>query len=416
MAPGAPYHLFEVVGVELEYMIVDRESLAVRPIADLLLRGEDGSVASEVEAGEIAWSNELVLHVIELKTNGPARSLAGLAGAFQASVERINARLGAAGAMLMPTGMHPFMDPDSEVRLWPHEHGRVYQTFDRIFGCRGHGWANLQSVHLNLPFAGDEEFGRLHAAIRLLLPLLPALAASSPLEGGRLTGLLDTRLEHYRTNARRIPSVTGCVVPEAAFTRAQYEAEILAPLYADLAPHDPEGVLRHEWANARGCIARFDRSAIEIRLLDVAESPRADLAIADAVQALLRALVLGRLTSPEAQRGWPAERLAPILLEVMRHAGEALVRDADYLRALSWPGAAPCTAGELWRHLARASEPAFSDAKGTRAVLELILAEGCLARRIARRLGARPERARIEAVYRELCACLASGGLFHAPD
>ena len=34
---------------------------------------------------------------------------------------------------------------------------------------------------LNLPFSSDEEFGRLHAAIRLLLPLLPALAASSPL-------------------------------------------------------------------------------------------------------------------------------------------------------------------------------------------------------------------------------------------
>jgi hypothetical protein len=32
-------------------------------------------------------------------------------------------------------------------------------------------------------------------------------------------------------------------------------------------------VLRHEWVNARGAIARFDRSAIEIRVLDVAECP-----------------------------------------------------------------------------------------------------------------------------------------------
>jgi gamma-glutamyl:cysteine ligase YbdK (ATP-grasp superfamily) len=416
MAAAGPYRLFEVVGVELEYMIVDRESLAVRPIADELLRADDGHPAGEIEVGEVAWSNELALHVIELKTNGPARSLAGLAAAFQKSVELINARLAPRGAMLMPTGMHPWMDPGSEARLWPHEHGPIYRAFDRIFGCRGHGWTNLQSVHLNLPFAGDEEFARLHAAIRLALPLLPALAASSPLEQGRLTGLLDTRLEHYRTNARRIPSVTGCVVPEPAFTRAQYEAEILAPIYADLARFDPEEVLRHEWVNARGCIARFDRSSLEIRLLDGSESPRADLAIADVALALVRRLAEGRLASPEAQRGWPAERLAQILFEVMRHAGDALVRDADYLRALGWPGAGPCTAGALWRHLARAIEPALSDGAATRAVLELILAQGCLARRITRRLGPRPDRARIEAVYRELCAVLASGGLFHAPD
>jgi gamma-glutamyl:cysteine ligase YbdK (ATP-grasp superfamily) len=414
MAGAGPYHLFEVVGVEIEYMIVDRESLAVHPIADELLRAKDGSVACEVEAGAIAWSNELALHVIELKTSAPAAGLAGLAEAFQASVGQVNARLAERGAMLMPTGMHPWMDPDSETRLWPHEHGPVYRAFDRVFGCRGHGWSNLQSVHLNLPFSGDEEFGRLHAAVRLALPILPALAASSPLEAGRPTGLLDTRLEHYRVNSRRIPSVTGCVVPEPVFTRAGYESEILGRIYADLAECDREGVLRFEWVNARGCIARFDRGSIEIRLLDVAESPRADLAIADAVLALVRALAEGRLAGPERQRAFGAERLAAILLEVQRHAGEALVRDGDYLGALGWKGAVPCTARELWRHLVRATDAALAGGDGTREVLELVLAQGCLARRILRRLGPRPARARIAAVYRELCECLAGGRLFCA--
>jgi len=45
--------------------------------------------------------------------------------------------------------------------------------------------------------------------IRLVLPLLPALAASSPFQDGQSTGCLDNRLENYRRNCARIPSITG---------------------------------------------------------------------------------------------------------------------------------------------------------------------------------------------------------------
>jgi len=161
-------HLFQAYGVELESMIVDRETLDARPIADDLLAAvspEGSEPEAEVEFGDIAWSNELVLHVIEMKTNGPAVSLDGLGARFREHVGRIHELLEPLGACLLPTGMHPWFDPDREARLWPHEYGPVYRTFDRIFGCRGHGWSNLQSTHLNLPFDGDDEFGRLHAAI-----------------------------------------------------------------------------------------------------------------------------------------------------------------------------------------------------------------------------------------------------------
>jgi gamma-glutamyl:cysteine ligase YbdK (ATP-grasp superfamily) len=149
-------------------------------------------VVSDVEYPDISWSNELVSHVVELKTSGPTSRLSGTAGAFQDHVRRINALLAPHGARLLPTGAHPFMDPATETVLWPHEYGPVYAAFDRVFGCRGHGWSNLQSMHVNLPFCGDGEFGRLHAAIRLLLPVMPALAASTPVLDGRITGYLDT--------------------------------------------------------------------------------------------------------------------------------------------------------------------------------------------------------------------------------
>src|SRR5439155_21189196 len=77
-------HLFEGYGVELEYMIVDAETLNVRPICDELLKGAAGKVVDSVDMpGGVTWSNELVLHVVELKATQPLARLEGAAAGFQ---------------------------------------------------------------------------------------------------------------------------------------------------------------------------------------------------------------------------------------------------------------------------------------------------------------------------------------------
>ena len=58
------YHLFEVYGVELEYMLVNSSTLKVNPVVDLLFTQKNGELTSDVDNGEIAWSNELVAHVV----------------------------------------------------------------------------------------------------------------------------------------------------------------------------------------------------------------------------------------------------------------------------------------------------------------------------------------------------------------
>ena len=195
------------------------------------------------------------------------------------------------------------------MKLWPHGTRVIYDTFDRIFSCKGHGWANLQSHQINLPFAGDEEFARLHAAIRFLLPILPGLAASSPIVDGERNGILDNRLVVYRSNCARIPSVTGDVVPEPIGSIGEYHERVLEPIYADLAPHDPEGVLRHEWVNARGAIARFDRMAIEIRVLDVQETPVMDVAYAALIVEVLKLLCAEQWLDRAGMNRWRTEEL-----------------------------------------------------------------------------------------------------------
>jgi carboxylate-amine ligase len=403
--------LFEAYGVELEYMIVDADTLDVRPITDEVLRELAGEYVSQVDMPDVSWSNELVLHVIELKTAEPAAGLEPLASQFQDHVGRVNRMLEKHGARLMPTAMHPWMDPHREMRLWPHEYSPVYEAYHRIFDCRGHGWANLQSVHLNLPFGDDEEFGRLHAAVRLVLPILPALAASSPVADGRVTGVLDTRLETYRVNQRRVPSCTGLVIPEPVYSEAAYQQEILQRVYRDIAPLDPEGVLQHEFLNSRGAIARFDRGAIEIRVLDIQECPQADLAICWAIARVLQALTSERFCGLAQQQSFPTESLAEMLLAAIRHGDRATLSDRAYLELFGFPGTS-CTAGELWCHLAESLDLLSGDGSPCREPLRQLLDHGPLARRILRQISADVRPDALRPLYRRLCDCLAGGEMF----
>lgn len=403
---SAPLHLFEAFGIELEYMLVQRDTLDVLPAVDRIFTAACGTPASDFEDGPITWSNELVRHVMEIKVSHPVNNFAGLNNQFMNSLATIQRHAATFGACLMPTAMHPWMDPARETELWPHEYAEVYRTFDKIFNCRRHGWANLQSVHLNLPFHGEEEFARLHAAVRLVLPILPALAASSPVVEGRLTGLLDNRLDVYVNNSRLIPPITGEIIPEPVYSRTEYDRQIFQPMFKAIAPYDTDGTLQDEFLNARGAIARFSRGAIEIRLLDVQECPAADLAIADAVIHAVRKLALQPQHAFAAQAAWPASTLRHLLLDHIRDAEETLITNSAYLALWNYPEPR-ATARDLWRHILKdhtAVEPELAEAQ------HVILDAGTLARRMRARLsGGSPDRTALQALYRDLCACLREG-------
>ena len=106
MEAAAALHAFAGYGIELEYMIVDRQTLAVMPIADALLQAAAGEKVSEVDRGRFGWSNEIVLHLVEIKNIRPDPALEPLAAGFQAEIAAINRLLESMGARLMPSGMH----------------------------------------------------------------------------------------------------------------------------------------------------------------------------------------------------------------------------------------------------------------------------------------------------------------------
>lgn len=367
------YRFGDVFGVEMEYMIVDQTTLDVRPLADILLGNED-----EVEHGPITWCNELVAHVIELKVTEPVSTLVGLADVFQDHVSQVNTLLEPHHAMLLPGAMHPWMDPYKEMVLWPHGYSEVYAAFDRIFDCRGHGWANLQSTHLNLPFDGDEEFARLHAAIRMVLPLIPAIAASSPFRDGKTSDQFDGRLHVYKSNSARIPSISGLVIPEPVFSRQEYEDKILKPMYADIAPFDTDGILQEEWLNSRGAIARFDRHAIEIRVTDIQECPAADIAVLMMIERAVRHFM------DRFDDIWntPTETLANLLNQTIHIGGKAKYENGTVM--------------DFWKSL---------PINGVEDQLGVIFEHGSLAERLLRQSD-------LLRAYRQMSNCLNTGTMF----
>lgn len=288
--PDRAYRAFEVAGMELEYPTVDRD-LNVVSLVEPAFRVLAGRGTSDVHLGALGFSNEIADHVLEVKTTGPVRSLREAEAILYEGVQRFSALLRAEfDARLMPTGMHPWFDP-RKGRLWSRSGGRIYGTYARLFDVRTHGWMNVQASHLNLPFGDERETLAMHTAAALLVPYLPALAASTPMHDGDLQPHADARLAWILEHQARVPESCGALVPEYVDSFADYRRTILAPMYAAVDRlGDDASAIRHEFLNARAAVFKFSRRAMEVRVLDTQECVKLDAAIAAFVRGALRHL------------------------------------------------------------------------------------------------------------------------------
>lgn len=301
-SPGAAYGFFEVAGLELEYPIVDRD-LNVKSLVEPAFRALAGHPTSDVDLGAIGFSNEFADHVLELKTQQPMASFSEMERVLYEGVQRFGAVLrDEFGARLFPTAIHPWFDP-MDARLWTRSGLRVYTTYARLFNVRTHGWMNVQSCHLNLPFGTEAETVALYNAAALLVPYLPAIAASSPMHDGELQIANDARMDFLTRIQARVPESCGRMVPEYIESFADYRRNILHPMYAALDRMRDAGSIRYEFFNTRAAILRFSRKALEIRVLDTQECVKMDVAIAVftkcALQFLTRELLAGRMALPD---------------------------------------------------------------------------------------------------------------------
>jgi carboxylate-amine ligase len=409
-------HLFHGYGIELEYMIVDRDTLDVRPISDELIKKVAGKYQNEWVNGPITWSNEIVLHLIELKCTKPVQDLRQLQLDFHRNIQEINEHLASFNAKLMPSGAHPWMNPEKETFLWPHDQSDIYDRYNKIFNCQGHGWSNLQSTHINLPFYDDEEFAALHTAARLILPIIPGLSASTPILNENYTGYHDKRLVYYKNNQRRIPSITGKIIPERVVSRRQYQKLVYDKIASQVAPYNEDHILDPVWLNSRGIIARFDRGSIEIRIIDIQECPLADLAVVILVSLAIRLLVEEKLCDHKEQLQWEIEPLYKILKGCIRTGHLTSVSDTNYLNMLGMSSVST-SVKDIWIYLLGEIKANYPETiRPWQDVLEELLNRGTLAYSILETAQKNYSRANLGLIYQELSNSLATNRLFEPCD
>lgn len=405
------YKLLNAFGIELEYMVVDVESYNVKPVVDKLFLQINGEASNIVSSERIDWSNELVDHVVEFKNKRPERKIMPLIPHFQGQVKRANEALKEYGARLMPSAVHPWMNPDKETKLWPYENNEIYSAYDRIFGCKGHGWSNLQSLHINISFDGDDEFRKLHSAIRAILPLIPALSTSSPFIDGHMTAYKSNRLYHYLQNQKRIPSILGLAVPEVIHSQKEYQDKVLKPMYKDISPLDPEGDLQEEWLNSRGAIPKFERGCVEIRLSDVQEAPFVDISIAQFWLKIITQMVKAKRFDLSAFDQISTADLREILNRTVREGEDAIIEQSDYLALFDVQGNA--TAKDLLQNLLEGLSLTITDDPWAR-VISQIFDQGTLSSRMSSLYQTRYPSESLKEIAQKLCECLAQGTFFEA--
>ena len=320
-----------MLGPEHEFSVVNDELKAL-PIVDKIIKDYRGRVVNFVEEPNFTFGKELQLHVMEIKPNAPFRSPVEFEETMQEAVLTLSEFLERKyKAHFLGTGMHPLLRLE-ETGIWPHRHRQIYQVYSKVFNLKQHGWLNIQSFQLNLPYAGEREAVLVHNLLAEVCAYLPAVCASSPIYEGKIGEYGDNRLHFYTLNQREVPSITGDVVPEYVSSLKQYKEQIIGNYSTDLIKAGIRDCLPfQDWVNSRGAIFRFDRRALEIRVMDEQECVKSDVALSCFVRALLRGLL---------KEGDP---------ELLPH--EVLVKDFNSVKTLGLRANVSHSHGDTARHV-----------------------------------------------------------------
>jgi carboxylate-amine ligase len=247
------------IGIEEELMIVDRGSFELVNAIESLLE--------DVPEGEI--KPELMESVLEIATK-PARDTVEAGEQLRSLRRQVRQIAESRGLTIGSAGTHPFA-------LWEDQRIAARTRYRELVSALRFVARQELIFGLHVHVGMDDPDKAIHVAdgMRVHLPVLLALSASSPFWRGDVTGLASTRMPIFR----QFPRVG---VPPSYRTWAQYEREIefmvssgvmedYTYLWHDVRPHPRLGT-------------------VEIRVCDAQTRVEHTLGLAALIQAMVKEL------------------------------------------------------------------------------------------------------------------------------
>ena len=318
------------LGVEEEFFLVDADT------RDLLADPDERIFETcEANSGPHKVVHEFLRSQIETNT----RVCSGVAEVRQALRETRRLVIEAAewhGAQVMAASTHPFASW-REQALTPGERYRRFASTYQETVRR----TLVSGMHIHAGFGDADSRIRVMTALRRYLPLLHALATSSPFNDGHETGFKSFRL----TVMGALPR-TG--LPGPLHSRAEYER-----LVAEYRRMEYIGDARELWWDIRPASAF---PTIELRICDVCTRLEDAVSIAALYASLIRwlsrldrggALPPEPLTELIAQDRWIAQRYGVLAFFGDRSAGGGRVDIDDYGGGAGGGARGRCTRARL---------------------------------------------------------------------
>lgn len=322
------YTTLEVVGPEHELSIND-EDLNPLPISDEVIKKLYGRIVTKVKLNNFIIGKELQAHVLEFKAIEPFSDPEVFNETMYNAVLQLSELLKTKfNAHLLGLGMHPFLKLEN-TKVWSHRDIRIYRALDRIFDLQQHGWLNIQSFQINLPYSSEKDAIKIYNRISSILPYIPAISASSPIVESKVGKFIDNRLYFYMINQKNIPSITGNVIPRYITSFRDYKENIIQKFFNDLRKLKAPDCIMKKWLDSRGEIFKFGRNAIEIRVIDEQECIKSDVAIA----CFIKSLVLG-LMKDDSYNKLPHNILVEDFKKVIKYGLDAKTKYGDTVKSI----------------------------------------------------------------------------------
>ena len=391
------YSLLSERTIEVEYIIADKDSMEAVPLAEKLIKKAAGcekcSTYSPSDSEcSILWSLTKHDYIVKFSAQINRVNIREAEKILHNQIIEANRILEEFNAVLYASAVYPLPGSENASMNIKNNDLLFSGSPDNFNNLIKNSVFNYHYMKLYLHFENEEEFFRLHTAVRLIMPLLPALTSGSPVLGDTEDSQ-DITLEIFKHKLSRTGKACRSIIPLPVRNRNEYEESINQCMKCDYVNND-SGMIDE----CRAVTADFEKGMLAVRIFDMQESPHVDFAVVRFITYILELIVNCRC-STEKQASISNEELLEIFDNITKDGLKGMVENEKYLKLLSIEDQTKMSAWGIWMLLAKK----VKDYAGLKIPpVENILKTGSLSERIIKAA----EQRSVKETFQELAECL----------